>query len=217
MRALRRLTTTIIASFEGVVGQIQNHDAVVGAAIREAEQVTLRAKRELARIQRDGAMTRNRVEGLREQAMQWEERAAKCKALDEAKAIECVRRRQRCLVQAGRLESQALSQMKMERQLVDDLVNVEEKLLSLRQQRNIMRTRQARSEAQRLIDAADSSLLGEIDDIFDRWEARISSCNEEVGCIAEQEIDALAEDFASEEESAELRAILAKIPAKDHQ
>jgi hypothetical protein len=85
--------------------------------------------------------------------------------LEEVKAIECVRRRQRYLAQASQMEAQALGHAKLERQLSADLGVVQDKLNTLRQQRNIMRTRASRAEALRVVHSIDSSTIGEIDDI----------------------------------------------------
>jgi phage shock protein A len=208
MKSLRRLTASIVASFEGVVGQLENHEALVTAAIREAEQAASRARAQLARVQRDGAGLRKRVEELREQAALWEERAKKSSAIDKDRALECVRRRQRATIQAEKLEEQANNHIKLERQLIVDLRTVDDKLLALRQQRNIMRTRESRAEALKLIHSADSSFIGELDDIFDRWEARIVTCEDQSRGVVVDDMDGLTEEFESQEERDKLLAIL---------
>jgi phage shock protein A len=151
---------------------------------------------------------RKRVEELREQASLWEDRAKRISSQDEAKALECVRRRQQYLAQAGKIEEQAAGHVKLERQLGADLAMVQEKLSGLRQQRNIMRTRESRAEALRVVHSIDSSTIGEIDDIFDRWEARISASEQHVDSSGEPESDELAVEFTSKEKEGELKAIL---------
>lgn len=208
MNSLRRLTASIISSFEGVVGQLENHEALVTTAIREAEQAAGRAKAQLGRVQKDGISMRKRVEELREQAELWEDRAKRIAAQDEAKALECVRRRQQYLTQATKIEEQAADHVKLERQLGADLAMVQEKLGGLRQQRNIMRTRESRAKALRVVHSIDSSTIGEIDDIFDRWEARITACEQHVDTSLPHSSDELSVEFTSKEEEGELRAIL---------
>jgi len=208
MNSLRRLTASILSSFEGVVGQLENHEALVTTAIREAEQAAGRAKAQLARVQKDGIAMRKRIEELQEQATLWEDRAKRVATQDEAKALECVRRRQRYLAQASKIEEQAVAHVKLERQLGADLSIVQEKLGTLRQQRNIMRTRESRAEALRVVHSIDSSTIGEIDDIFDRWEARISACEQHVDSSSPNETDELSVEFTSKEEEGDLKAIL---------
>ena len=195
-------------SFQGVIGQLENHEAMVSTAIREAEQSAGRAKAQLGRVQKDGITMRNRIEEFREQSSVWEERAKRVASQDATKALECVRRRQRYLAQAGKIEVQAIAHIKLERQLNADLGVVQEKLSTLRQQRNIMRTRESRAEALRVVHSIDSSTIGEIDDIFDRWEARISACEAHVDSAIPSETDDLSIQYTSKEETEELHAIL---------
>jgi len=211
MNSLRRLTASIFSSFEGVIVQLENHEALVTTAIREAEHAAGRAKAQLARVQKDGIAMRKRVEELREEASPWEERAKRIATQDQAKALECVRRRQRHLAEASKIEEQAIGHVKLERQLNADLAVVQEKLSTLRTQRNIMRTRESRAEALRVIHSVDSSTIGEIDDIFDRWEARISACELHVESSVSSNVDELAQEFSSKEEEGELQAILATL------
>lgn len=215
MKALRRLSASIMASFEGVVGQLENHEAVVTAAIREAEQAAGRAKAQLAHVKRDGEALEKRVSELRQQVTLWEDRAKRSRALDEEKALECLRRRQKALGQAEKLEEQHRTHQRLERQLKGDLGTVEEKLAALRQQRNLMRTRQSRAEALKLTSEIDSSAIGHIDEIFDRWEARIISSEEQSYAIEVDSGDELTESFVSEEERKELLSILDDLTAKE--
>lgn len=211
MKSLRRLTASIMASFEGVVGQLENHEALVTASIREAELAASRARAQLSRVQRDGAGLRKRIEELREQAGLWEDRAKKSLSIDQERALECVRRRQRASAHAEKLEVQAHDHLKLERQLAADLRIVDEKLIALRQQRNIMRTRESRAEALKLVHAADSSAIGELDDIFDRWEARIVTSEDQSRGISADDGDDLSEQFESQEEREKLIAELTSL------
>jgi|694.fasta_scaffold03113_18 phage shock protein A len=211
MNSLRRITASIMSSVEGVVGKLENHEALVTAAIREAEHSSGKAKARLGRVQKDGVDMRKRVEELREQAALWEERAKRVATQDETKALECIKRRQHYASQAKSLEEQAAHHAKLERQLNTDLVTVNEKLKSLRQQRNILRTRESRAEALRAVSSIESSTIGEIDDIFDRWEARIAACEEHVDSAESCQQDDLSIEFTSKEEEQELRAVLASL------
>lgn len=211
MNSLRRLTASILSSFEGVIGQLENHEALVTTAIREAENSAGRARAQLSRVQKDGIAMRKRIEELREQASTWEERAKRIAEQDQTKALECVRRRQRHLAEAAKIEEQAIGHVKLERQLNADLAVVQEKLNALRHQRNIMRTRESRAEALRVVHTVDSSTIGEIDDIFDRWEARISACENHVESSVASDVDELTQEFSSKEEEGELKAILSSL------
>lgn len=217
MKSLRRFTASIVSSFDAVVGQLENHEALVASAIRDAEEAAGRAKGQLGRVQKDGVNMRRKLQETRDQAELWEGRAKKCSHINEQKALECLRRRQKLLKQAGQMEEQSVQHHKLEKQLGNDLIAIQEKLVALRQQRNLLRTRQSRAEALRLVQSCDSAAMGEIDDIFDRWEARISA-SEELGFSSRAAPDdSLNQEFISSEEEHELKALLATLVAEGEQ
>ena len=214
MKTLRRFTTSIVSSFDSVVGQLENHEALVSSAIRDAEQAAGRAKAQFQRVQKDGVMLRPRLEEVRDGARLWEERAKRCAEVDEAKALECLRRREALKRQTSELDEQTSRHTKLEKQLSDDLLVVQDKLSALRQQRNILRTRQSRAEALRLVQGIDSGAIGEIDDIFDRWEARIGACEESSRYAHIDLDDNLATEFQDAEVDAHLRSLLRELTSK---
>lgn len=211
MKSLKRFTASILSSFESVVGQLENHEALVGVAIREAEEAAVRAKGQLSRVQRDGQVMRKRHQELQGRIEVWQSRAVRCASVDEEKAVECVRRRQRFIAQAATLEEQIVRHGTLEKQLAADLGIVQEKLVALRQQRNLLRTRQSRAEALRLLQSVDSVAIGEIDDIFDRWESKISGLEMFSEFSSSQLEDDLEAHFSTTEEDAELRKVLSAL------
>ena len=206
MGTLRRWTSTLVASFEGVIQNIENHEAMVASAIREAEETGARAKSQLQRVKRDGQPMRKRILEYREQADLWKDRAKRHAPIDEVKALECLRRAKRYEQQLSELEKQERDHARLEKDLARDLGVVEERLIALRQQRNLMRTRQSRAEALQLIQQVDSTAVTEIDDIFARWEAQVAACEARAGGIRIE--DELSSELSTEEEARELRAQL---------
>jgi phage shock protein A len=210
MNTFRRWTSSIVSSFESVIHQIENHEAMVSAAIREAEQNGGHAKAQLQRVKRDGQTMRQRALELTDQVGVWRERAKKLAQSDEPKALECLRRSKRIEKQVLELEKQEREHAKMEKDLARDLSVVEERLVALRQQRNIMRTRQSRAEALRLLQQVDSRAVSDIDDIFGRWEAQVSACEVRAQLDHSTE-DLLHEELSTQEEEIELRHLLAEM------
>lgn len=214
MKTLRRFTTSIISSFDSVVGQLENHEALVSSAIRDAEQAAGRAKAQFQRVQKDGVMLRHRLEEVRDGVRIWEERAKRCAESDEVKAIECLKRRETLKRQLAEVTEQTTRHATLEKQLSTDLIVVQDKLSALRQQRNILRTRQSRAEALRLVQGVDSHTIGEIDDIFDRWEASIGACEDSSRYALVDREDNLTTEFQSAEEEAHLRELLSELTGK---
>jgi phage shock protein A len=207
MNTFRRWTASIVSSFESVIHQLENHEAMVNAAIREAELNGGHAKAQLQRVRKDGQLMRQRTVELHSQIETWRERARNLAAKDEAKALECVHRSRKLEKQLATLEEQEREHSKLEKGLAKDLTIVEERLVALRQQRNIMRTRQSRAEALRLLQQVDSHVVADIDDIFNRWDSQISACEMRAQIDIGYE-DPLDEEISSQEENEEARRIL---------
>jgi phage shock protein A len=213
MKTLRRWTSSITSSFEWMISQVENHDALINASIKEVQSAGARAQVQFKRMQNDGQNMRKRLTELRSAAEQWRARAVQCAMQDEKRALECLRRQKRLQKDIGELESQEREHAKVEKQLAQDLVSIDERLQRLRQQRNTLRTRQSRAEALQSLQSDDGRLLSEIDDIFERWETKVAEY--EVGGVCTgQQIDELEATFENAEEEAALRAELQTISAE---
>ena len=211
MKPLRRLTSSIVSSFDSVIGQLENHEALVASAIQDAESTTLRARDNLEQVKRDGLAIRKRSIELREQAGIWEERAIKCAEFDQKKAIECLKRRQALLAANCRLEEQAQQYSALEKSLSRDLATLQQKVTALRQQRTMLRTRESRTQILQALHSVDTAAVTEIDDIFDRWEHRVASVERQSTPLTEPGSDELAMQFESAEETQELQQLLTKL------
>lgn len=204
MKTIRRWTSSIVSSFDWMISQVENHDAVVNSALKEIQESGARAKVQLTRVGQDGEKIRKRLVDMRESAELWKGRALKSAKLDEKRALECLKRKKRLEVAIAELEGQERTHAKLERQLAEDLILIDEKILGLKQQRNILRTRQSRAEAFRALQGQDSHMISELDDIFDRWETKVTQY-ELQGNLISSEDDDFENEFASEEEESELR------------
>lgn len=215
MKTLKRITSGIFARFERVVGELENHDALALAAITEAEQLAAKAKAQLWQVKRDGATMQKKLDDLSQQAALWEDRARRSRSVDEERALECVRRWKRYMEQRGRIDEQLRSHRKLEKQLEVELSTVEEKIASLRQQRNMMRTRESRAEAFRITQGVESSFASDIDNIFERWESRLIVAEQGRAEMNSFTDDSFEDSFTSEEEKRELRRLLDSLDSKD--
>lgn len=211
MKPLRRLSSAVLSSFDSVINQLENHEALVASAIQDAERTTTRARDHLEQVKHDGLALRKRSIELKDQAGVWEDRAIKCASLDEQKALECLRRRQGLLKAHSRLEEQAQQYGNLERTLTRDLTTLQQKLTSLRQQRTLLRTRESRAQVLQALQSVDAATVTEIDDIFDRWESRVASTEHQAHSINTTITDDLATHFESAEETQELKQLLAAL------
>ena len=95
MNRFRRWSVSIRTRLDDVIGQIENHEAVVDEVIRDVHRAAARARVQLRRVQRDGSQLRASIERDRQAAEEWRNRAATLGAEEESRAIECLRRAKR--------------------------------------------------------------------------------------------------------------------------
>lgn len=210
MKAFRRFTSRLSASFDWVSRQVENHEALVNCTIRDVSRHAAQAKVQLRRVERDGRAMKRRIKELHEQALLWEDRARQSKEQDEKKALECLRRKRKAEKEVSELELQAVEHKKVEDQLKRELSAIEEKLQQLTRQRNLMRTRESRAAALTSLPGTETQLVSEIEEVFDRWDARVTQyeLQTDSGLTTQDELE---EEFLSQEEEQELSEELASL------
>jgi len=214
MKTLRRLTSTIVSSFDWMISQVENHESLVNAAISEIQEAGGRAMAQLKRVKQDGQNMRRRLQELRQTEELWAERAIGTAKLDEKKALECLRRKKKVQKEIAALEEQEREHAKLEKQLSSDLEVVKERITVLKQQRNVLRTRESRAQALRALQSDDPRLISEIDEILTRWESKVSEY--ELHGSFEAGSDQFEDDFVGAEEESELRSELSKLCIEDN-
>ncbi len=215
MKSLRRWASGVMASVDWMVSQVENHDALVSSAIKEVREAGARAKVQLSRVQKDGRNMKQKLHELREAEETWSSRAVRIAKVDEKKALECVRRRTRLQKEIRELEVQVIEHAKLEKNLCEDLGKIDERIAKLHQQQNLLRTRQSRAEALGALRHDDSIILSEIDEIFDRWEIKVTEYEIQGSCLDRSEDD-LEQNFIAEEEEQDLRAELESLLAQSN-
>jgi phage shock protein A len=191
-----------------MISQVENHEALVNSAIQDVQEAGARARVQLKKVKQDGENMRRKLAELQDSEQLWGDRALRSADLDEKRAIECVRRKKRAEKEIGELEQQVLQHTRLEKQLTADLATIDDRLNELKRQRNIMRTRQSRAEALAGLRKEDSTVISEIEGIFERWETKVAEyeLQAETGT---GNTDDLEDEFLSQEEELELKNCLA--------
>lgn len=209
MKAIKRWTTTLSSSFDWVISQVENHEALVSTAIREMQIAAGNAQVQLARVKKDGISMRERSGHLRLTILQWEERALASQIESEEKALECIRRKRRCERELQQLELSVTQHAKLEVQLSQDLQTIRNRIDELKRKKNELAAREYRAQAARAGASDDLGIINELDDIFDRWESRVTAVE-----TYSVPLDSLEEEFIIEEEERELRDELTQLRSK---
>jgi phage shock protein A len=204
MSILKCLTATLSAQADQLVGEIENHDAVVAARIRGARRAYATARVRLGRLTRDGERLRERLAALRAGHDTWRGRAAGCD--DEQRGLECLRRAGRAAAEADALAETLTRHEAMTRRLAADVERLRRHVDDLEHRRRLMRSRCASADAAARLAALDGAPALDLDDTFERWEIRITES--EVTADAGSDADGFAADFDADEEETALRAEL---------
>ena len=213
MSLIRRISASITSSVDRAVSKVENHDAIINAALRDTQQAAARSRVRLERVRKDGHNLKTRYGDLQKAMARWTERARSIAANDEEKALECLRRRRDCEIQARNLEDSIEKHDELEARIAEQVKKIEARIGEVAQQRNMMRSRQSVAEAMRTINSIEGVSYGEIEDTFDRWEINLGETEILMG--AGTKSDPLDSAFLAEEDRVELRAELSELLKAD--
>jgi phage shock protein A len=205
MSVFKRLSATIASRVNYLVGEIEDHDAVVECAIRDARKAVAKSRVRLTRLQADGVRLRRKLAGLKQDEKKWAERAISVADEDEEKAIMCLRKRQECQRQVTEITSAVEKYQGLEDRLGQDIRQAESRVTEMSQQRNLMLARQSAAQALNTMSGVDESMVNEVEGAFERWEMRITEEELETGNFDRDMDQSLEREFIDVEERAELR------------
>jgi phage shock protein A len=208
MRLFHRLQQTLSIQVGSLLDQVENQEAVVVATIGEVERGSSRV-----RVHRKGC--ERRIDDLERAIAQhesdarlWRDRARRLKE-DREKALECLRRVRVAEALAATAREQVDKQRALLESLREDERAIEGQLGELRRRRAQLSSREARTDAQ-----AGVADLGDINGVFDRWEARIEG-REVVAESRTPGKDSFARKLSEEEEATALLADLDRLLAEE--
>lgn len=213
MSLIRRISTSITSTVDRAVSKVENHDAIINAALRDTQQAAARSRVRLERVRKDGHALKTRRANLQLAVGRWTDRAKGVAAEDETKALECLRRRKDCEKQLVTIEDSIAKHDELEARIAEQVKKIEARIGEVAQQRNMMRSRQSVADAMRTISNIEGVSYGEIEDTFDRWEINLGETEILAGATAHN--DPLESAFLAEEDTAELRAELAELLKAD--
>lgn len=213
MSLIRRISTSITSTVDRAVSKVENHDAIINAALRDTQRAAARARVRLERVRRDGASLKGRFSDLEVAAERWARRARSVASDDEAKALECLRRRRECLAQLSNLKASIERHDELEVRIGEQVKKIEARVGEVTHQRNMLRSRQSVAEAMQTIHRVQGTGVSDIEDTFDRWEINLGET--EIMFGVSSSLDPLDTAFLDEEDKVELKAELEELLKAD--
>ena len=206
MNRVKRWSMSVSSWVDGVLAQVENHEASVDAAIVRVRKSIARARVQLRRVERDHHTLKDTKGSEEEAAVAWRRRARN--AEDENAALECLRRAKIAERRTSELEHRVAEHERIHKELNVGVRQLNGRLRELIERRNLMRTRASRAEAVHGM-ANVSGPIGDVDDLFDRWETRVSEL--EISADCDNYVDSFEADFDTIEETAALREELREL------
>lgn len=210
MNRMKRWTMSVTSWVDGVLAQVENHEAAVAAAVGRVRQSTARARVQLKRVERDQQSLRDRL-GHEERAVEVWRRRAKS-ADDEEVALECMRRFKAAERRLQQLRQRLAEHERSHKELSEGIRVLNARLCELSERKNLMRTRQSRAEAAHGM-ASTSGPIGDLEEVFDRWETRVGEI--EIASECAEPIDAFEAHLEAVDETADLRLELEALRAEE--
>ncbi len=212
MNLIKRLTTSVTATLEGAVGQLENHDAIIDASIKQTRQAVAKTQARLATLRQQQNAYESQLQLSIEQIKVWENRAKSLATENESKALQCLTRRNQNEAESNRLKQSIEQQDGLINSVSANLSTLKTKLDEMTQRHNLMRSRQAVADVSKV--TSKSNISGQLDETFERWESVVLETELAVSdaCCS----DPLEAQFAQQEDKAKLLDQLSALKDKNN-
>lgn len=210
MNRMKQWTMSVTSWVDGVLAQVENHEAAVSAAIGRVRQSTARARVQLKRVERDQQCLRDRLAQEERAVEVWRRRAKS--AEDEEVALECMRRFKASERRLLQLRQRLAEHERSHKELSEGIRVLNARLCELSERKNLMRTRQSRAEAVHGMASTNGPIV-DLEDVFDRWETRVGEI--EIAADCADPVDSFEADFDAVDESSDLRLELEELRGED--
>ena len=213
MSYLKRIRVSLGSQIDNLVSQVEDHEAVVDAAITDARKSLAGAKVRLKRVMHDENDLKTQISSLQQSQKKWRERAKQIGEQDEVTALECLRRSKEDTLRINSLQLTYTEYKQQRAQLQQMIKQAEQQLQQRIQRKNLMSTRENALRSSRSLESTTSAMTEDWERTFDRWETRITEM--EIGSIIDNPVDTLAHEFSSREELDELKMELGALIRED--
>ncbi|MEM7138509.1 MAG: hypothetical protein AAF500_18155 [Myxococcota bacterium] len=194
MNRMKRWTMSVTGWVDGVLAQVENHEAAVSAAIAQVRRSTAEARVRLRRVERDAETLRNSLSREEAATVTWRARAKRTD--DDEEALECLRRHKGAQRRVAQLRARLADQERAEKELREGVRRLHGRLGELTERKNVMRARQSRAEAVNGIGIASRPAL-DLEEVFDRWESSVGEA--EIATDDFEPVDAFEAEVVAKE------------------
>ena len=210
MNLIKRITTSVTATLDSAVGQIENHDAIIEATIKQTRQAAAKTKARINTLRQQQHAYEVQLTEAQQQTELWTQRATNLAENDQDKALQCIARRNQCQHECERLSKLIEQQQNLIADVTINLEKLQNKRDEITQKHNLMRSRQAVADVNRAVGKASQNVS--VDDTFERWESIVMEHEMAVTDVCTR--DPLDIEFSQQESEAELLMQLSELTQK---
>jgi len=215
MSIFKRLSATLVSRIDHVVGEIENHDAVIQATLSDMRKKIAEAKVRLGQVRHEQQQLKHQLQEQQDNGLLWRKRAIECAKENEDKALECLSRRRCCQQKAKTLGKTLEQYTQTADRLAQDIETSQQRLTEMKQKLTLMRARQSTSLALNATDEVSNHCANALEDSFNRWEVSIAQT--EISLDVDDATDTLEQDFISQEQQEVLQKELMALLAEEEQ
>jgi len=207
MKMIKRLTTSLTATLDNAVGQLENHDAIIDATIKKTRQAVAKTKAQINTLRQQQQTYETQLKESQDQMGIWEKRAVKLADNDQNKALQCIVRRNQCQNNIQHLTTLIEQQKQLINEVTINLNKLQMKMDEMSQKHHFMRSRQAVADVNRAVGHASRD--DSANNTFERWESIVMEHEMAVSDVSA--IDPLDAEFSQQENDVELLKQLAEL------
>ncbi|MBX2847040.1 MAG: PspA/IM30 family protein [Acidiferrobacterales bacterium] len=212
MNLIKRITTSVTATLDSAVGQLENHDAIIEATVKQTRQAVAKTKARINTLRQQQAAYETQLKEAHEQVALWTKRATNLADDDQDKALQCLTRRNQSQSEIDRLTALIEQQKNLILDVTMNLEKLQLKMAEISQKHNLMRSRQAVADVNRAVGHAHRD--ENINDTFERWESIVMEHEMAVNDVCAR--DPLETEFSRQETEAELLMQLKELTSKQN-
>jgi len=183
MQTLKRFTTSLIARVDRTLATIDDHAAIVDAAIRETGKAAAKAQFKLNKLRANTTQLSQQIDSLKVESERWETRALSVADSNREEAIQCISERKKYTNSIASLSQQLNQQQQIENQVAQTVQQLTDKVAGLKSKRSQFASREAAAQAQNLIQNLEGDFQLDLGETLERWEEAIYETEAETGLI----------------------------------
>lgn len=207
MNKLKKITTTLSASFESIVNEFENQEAIVKSVIAEIKNSRATLEAQKRKIENQNYRSNKRIEEIKKEIPLWIKRIKENHIKNPELAKDCSKKIIYLENEEKKLKLIISKNNKLEALLEKEKIKIESRLIEVENKLEQLKLKEVKSN---YINQAGTGTTENLDEVLDRWEEKISKA-EYINQEIRPESDGLSEYFETQEFEVQVENKLASI------